>query len=110
MENAKLNSLTNTEFYAGDCGKIVAKLIDEGKKADVVVVDPPRKGCSEELLDLLRDISPRKIVYVSCNAATLARDLKYLREIGYEPKKVQPVDMFPFAGHIETVCMLHKSN
>ena len=109
-ENAKLNNIDNAEFYAGDCGKIVGKLIENGENADVVVVDPPRKGCSEELLAFLNDISPKKIVYVSCNSATLARDIKILKEYGYELKKACAVDMFPMSGHIESVALLVNAN
>ena len=109
--NAALNGITNANFYDGDAGKVLADLSEIGKLADnydVVILDPPRKGCDKKLLDTAVSVNPDRIVYVSCNAATLARDLKMLRELGYEPKKVQPVDMFPFAGHVETVCMLTR--
>ena len=109
--NATLNGITNANFYDGDAGKVLADLSENGKLADnydVVILDPPRKGCDKKLLDTAVSVNPDRIVYVSCNAATLARDLKMLRELGYEPKKVQPVDMFPFAGHVETVCMLTR--
>lgn len=108
-ENAVLNNISNAEFYAGDCGKIVGDLIAGGESADVVVVDPPRKGCSEELLAFLRDISPQKIVYVSCNSATLARDIKILKEYGYNLQKACAVDMFPMSGHVESVALLTLS-
>ena len=74
--------------------------------ADVIVVDPPRKGCDEALLRTIADMGPDKVVYVSCDSATLARDLKYLCGEGYELKKVRPVDMFPETVHVETVCLL----
>jgi len=109
--NATLNDITNAKFYDGDAGKVLSDLSEKGAladKYDLVILDPPRKGCDKKLLDTAISVNPEKIVYVSCNAATLARDLKYLREIGYEPNKVQPVDMFPFAGHVESVVCLEK--
>lgn len=105
-ENAKINGFENAEFYLGDCFKVVDSLIKSGVKADVVIVDPPRKGCSEKLLDLIEKISPKKVVYVSCNSATLARDLKILREKGFVLKKLTPVDMFPQTRHVECVVLL----
>ena len=78
----------------------------ETAHADVIVVDPPRKGCDEALLRTIADMGPDKVVYVSCDSATLARDLKYLCGEGYELKKVRPVDMFPETVHVETVCLL----
>ncbi len=105
-ENAILNGIENASFYAGDCGETVKNLIKNGERADVVVVDPPRKGCSEELLSHLKDISPKKIVYVSCNSATLARDVKILSEYGYKLKKACAVDMFPNCGHVEAVALM----
>lgn len=109
--NAKLNDITNANFYDGDAGKVLSELAESGQladKYDLVILDPPRKGCDKKLIDTAVSVNPDKIVYVSCNAATLARDLKMLCELGYEPKKVQPVDMFPFAGHVEVVCMLSR--
>ena len=80
--------------------------LGENARADVIVVDPPRKGCDETLLDTIVEMQPEKVVYVSCDSATLARDLKYLCERGYQVKKVCPVDMFPITVHVETVCLL----
>ena len=80
----------------------------EGIYADVIVVDPPRKGCEESVLATMVKMQPKRIVYVSCDSATLARDLKYLRGEGYEVKKVQGVDQFPHTVHVETVCLLSK--
>ncbi len=109
-ENAKNNNLTNLNFYAGDAGKTIDYLYETGEKADIVVFDPPRKGADELTLSTIIKMSPKKIVYVSCNPATLARDLKYLAENGgYYPKKVQPVDMFPHTYHVETVALLEKT-
>ena len=110
IENAKLNNIKNAEFFAGKSEDIVPKLYNEKKiKADVMVVDPPRKGCDESLLRLMLNMKPERIVYVSCDSATLARDLKILCESGtYNIEKVQPVDMFPHSYHVETVCLLTK--
>ena len=113
FHNATLNNIENAKFYDGDAGKVLSDLSESGKLADnydIVILDPPRKGCDKKLLDTAVSVNPDRIVYVSCNPATLARDLKILRELGYEPKKVQPVDMFPFAGHVETVCLLTSCN
>ncbi|HIV16572.1 MAG TPA: 23S rRNA (uracil(1939)-C(5))-methyltransferase RlmD [Candidatus Alectryocaccobium stercorigallinarum] len=108
-ENAKLNGLENAEFYAGAAEDVLPELYANGlKKADVVIVDPPRKGCDEKTLSTIADIAPDRIVYVSCNPATLARDLKFMKEKGYEPVRVQPVDMFPMSVHCECVVRLER--
>lgn len=107
-KNAKLNGIENAEFLVGEAEKVIPQLYDEGIRADVVVVDPPRKGCEEVLLRTLVDMQPQRIVYVSCNPSTLARDLKFLCENGFEVKEVQPVDMFPWTGHVETVVLLSR--
>ncbi len=108
-ENAKLNNIDNTEFYVGKSEEIVPMLNKEkGITPDVMVVDPPRKGCEESLLKLMLDMSPDRIVYVSCDSATLARDLKILCADKYEIKKVQPVDMFPHTPHVETVVLMSR--
>ncbi len=108
-KNAALNKVNNAEFYCGDCTEITKELIAKGKSADVVIVDPPRKGCDENLLQLISDISPKRLVYVSCNSATLARDLKILKEkYGYIMTKCSLVDMFAHSGHCEVVAQLHK--
>lgn len=107
-ENAVVNGVKNVEFIVGEAEKVIPQIYSEGVRADVVVVDPPRKGCDEELLKTLVSMEPRRIVYVSCNPATLARDLKYLVENGFEVVEVQPVDMFPWTPHVETVALLRK--
>ncbi len=110
-KNAKNNKIDNAEFYVGKSEEIVPELYKtKGVKPDVMVVDPPRKGCEESLLNLMLQMQPKRIVYVSCDSATLARDLKILCATNeYEIKKVQPVDMFPHSGHVETVVLLsHK--
>lgn len=104
--NAKLNKLENTEFFVGKAEEVVPNLYKEGKTANVVVVDPPRKGCEESVLDTIVSMEPDKVVYVSCNPSTLARDLAYLDERGYKCKEIQPVDMFPHTMHVESVALL----
>lgn len=106
--NAKLNNLDNTEFYVGKAEEVVPKLYKEGKTANVVVVDPPRKGCENSVLDTIVSMEPERVVYVSCNPSTLARDLAYLDERGYSCTEVQPVDMFPHTMHVECVAKLIK--
>lgn len=106
-ENAKLNSISNAEFYCGAAEDVCPPLIKAGEKADVVVVDPPRKGCDEKLIDAIGKMQPDKIVYVSCNVSTLARDAKILHEkYGYELKEAFPFDQFPHSMHVEAVVSL----
>ena len=108
-ENAKLNGLENTEFFVGKAEQVLPREYKKnGVYADVIVVDPPRKGCDETLLETMIEMNPERIVYVSCDSATLARDLKYLCERGYELRKVCPVDQFGMTVHVETVCLLSK--
>lgn len=109
--NASLNGFTNTEFYVGKAEEVLPEKYEkEGVRADVIVVDPPRKGCDENLLSTMVRMQPERIVYVSCDSATLARDLRYLCDNGYELKRVCPADMFPQTVHVETVCLLSKLN
>ena len=108
IENAKINKVENVEFICGEAEKIIPALYKKGVKADVVVVDPPRKGCDIKLLETIVAMEPEKIVYVSCDPSTLARDLKYLAGKGFEVKKAQPVDMFPQTNHIEVVVKLRR--
>ncbi len=105
-ENAKLNDIRNAEFLVGESETVIPEMYKKGIKADVIVVDPPRKGCDEKLLDVIVLMSPERVVYVSCNPATLARDLKYLSERGYVVKEIQPVDMFPQTTHVEAVALV----
>lgn len=104
-ENAELNGITNAEFYDGDSTEIVEKLLKDGKKADVVTVDPPRKGCTAGLLELIRTMRPNRLVYVSCNSATLARDAKILKSYGFKLKRLCAADMFPQTSHVECVAL-----
>lgn len=108
--NAKLNKLDNVEFYVGKAEEVVPKMYSEGKTADVVVVDPPRKGCDEKVLDTIVSMKPDRVVYVSCNPSTLARDLAYLNERGYKCVEIQPVDMFPHTMHVESCAKIVKKS
>lgn len=108
--NAKENAIKNARFYQGDAGDFMVSMADAGEKADVVFMDPPRAGSTQEFLSSAVKLQPSRIVYVSCNPETLARDLKYLVKNKYQVKKIQPVDMFPFTEHVETVCCLHRVN
>ena len=107
--NAKINGIKNAEFYVGKAEEVLPeKYRTEGIKADVIVIDPPRKGCDEALLDTIVKMQPQRVVYVSCDSATLARDLKYMKERGYEVEKGEAVDMFPMTVHVETVVLLSQ--
>ena len=104
--NAELNNITNAQFETGAAEVVIPKLYAEGKRFDVLVVDPPRKGCDEELLNTIIEYKPKRVVYVSCNPGTLARDLRILEDGGYRTQEVQPVDMFPHSSHVECVAWL----
>lgn len=109
-KNAQDNNCSNAEFILGDAAEKLPQLLAEGVKPDIVVVDPPRAGCEQKVLKAIADVEPQRIVYVSCNPASLARDLAYLSECGYKTMAAQPVDMFPMCAHVETVCLLSKFN
>ena len=114
--NAKINEITNAEFFVGKAEEVLPEYYTdyakehpgEHARADVIVVDPPRKGCERSVLDTMVQMEPERIVYVSCDSATLARDVKYLRENGYEIRKVKATDMFPMSVHVETVVLLSQ--
>lgn len=106
--NAKQNGITNSEFSVGKSEEVIPKLIQEGVKPEIIVVDPPRKGCDAKLLDAIGEAQPERVVYVSCDPSTLARDLKYLETKGYRVVEVQPVDMFPMTKHVETVALITR--
>ncbi len=109
--NARLNNITNAEFYVGAAEEVLPKKYKEDNiKADVIVVDPPRKGCEQSLLDTILAMAPKRVVYVSCDPATLARDLKYLCEKDYELTKVRAVDQFAHSTHVETCVLLTRKN
>lgn len=109
QRNARINGIDNAHFFCGPAEKIVPELYEAGERADVVMLDPPRKGADEITLSAIIKSAPSRIVYVSCNPETLARDAKFLRESGgYDIKRVQPVDMFPHTGHVETVVLFRR--
>lgn len=107
--NMKLNHIDNAEFFVGKAEEVIVEKYEEGLHAEVVVVDPPRKGCEPVLLETILKMKPEKIVYVSCDPATLARDARILADGGYEVKKVQPVDMFPMTIHVEAIILMTRS-
>ena len=107
-DNAKRNGIENAEFFCGDAGQAALELEAKGIKADVVVVDPPRKGLNADTIEALHRFSPRRIVYVSCDPATLARDVALLKERGYTLKNAQAVDLFPRCSHVESIVCLSK--
>ena len=107
IENCKINNITNAEYFAGDTERLLTDLIENRKiKPDVIVVDPPRKGLDNTTTENILKIKPNRVVYVSCNPATLMRDLSKL-EGKYEIKKIQPVDMFPYTSHVECCSVLY---
>lgn len=108
--NARNNKVRNIQFYQNDAGKFLTEMAEQGAAADVVLMDPPRSGSSEEFLTALTDMMPGRVVYISCNPETLVRDLKVLTGKGYRVEKGVAVDMFPFTSHIETVVCLHAPN
>lgn len=109
-QNAAVNHIENGEFFCGDAAEAARMLADRGERPDVIVLDPPRKGCSPDLVRTAAEFGPERIVYVSCDPATLARDLKLFAQLGYPPVEAAPVDMFPGTAHVETVVLLSKLN
>lgn len=113
-ENAKLNNIDNAEFIVGKTEEVFPQMARQRDgtsipdRANKVVLDPPRKGCEKETLEAIVGLNPEKVVYVSCNPSTMARDVKYLVENGYKVVEVQPVDMFPFSGHVESIVRIEK--
>lgn len=107
-KNAERNGISNAHFICGDSALAAQKLKSEGIDPDVIILDPPRKGCQRELLETVAEMNPKRVVYVSCDPATLARDLKIFAELGYKTQEVTPVDMFPRTAHVECVCLLEK--
>lgn len=106
--NARANGVKNARFYAADAGDFMEDMAKHGQKADVVITDPPRAGCSPRFLRSLIKLAPKRIVYVSCDPDTLARDLNTLTRAGYKVVKIQPVDMFPHTNHVESVVCLKR--
>ena len=105
-ENAKLNGIDNAEFICSDASQAAKTLLERGEKPDVVILDPPRKGCDEALINTVAKMKPDRVVYVSCDSATLARDCRRFADLGYETVRATPVDMFPHTAHVETVALL----
>ncbi len=108
-ENARRNGMDNAQFWCGDADSAAKRLLDENLRPDVVTVDPPRKGLAPEVIQTIAQMSPRRVVYVSCDPATLARDLKRFRESGYEPERAAAVDLFPRTHHVECVALLSRA-
>lgn len=109
-ENKKQNNVENVEFIVGKSEEEIPKLIASGVHPDVIMLDPPRKGCEESLLHAITKVNPKKIVYVSCDPATLARDLNILDGLGYTAREIQPVDMFPQTSHVESVVLITRKD
>ena len=110
IANAKRNGIRNARFYPGDAGEWMEAMAAEKEQADVVFMDPPRAGSDRRFLDSLLKLAPSRVVYISCNPETQARDLAYLIQKGYRVRSIQPVDMFPWTEHVETVVLLSKLN
>ncbi len=108
VRNAKQNGISNIRFYQGDAGEFMAEMAARREKADVVFMDPPRSGSTEKFMEAAVKLAPERIVYISCNPETQARDLKYLTKRGYRMAEACPVDMFPFTGHVETVVLMSR--
>ena len=107
-ENAERNGIQNASFVTGKAEEVLPEMVAEGLRPDVIVVDPPRKGLEPEVISAIAAAEPDRLVYVSCNPATLARDAALLRDQGYEIRRVQPVDMFPYTSHVETVVLMSR--
>ena len=107
--NATLNGIKNAHYVVDSAENAMAQWNRQGIKPDVILVDPPRKGLTESFIKASADMSPRKITYISCNPATMARDIKRYEELGYKLTKVQPVDLFPQTHHVECVALLVKA-
>lgn len=109
-ENAARNGVKNAEFFCGDASDVAKKLARENLRPDVITVDPPRKGLAADVVESIAEMQPQRVVYVSCDSATMARDVKRLADLGYTAQRACAVDMFPRADHVETICLLSKLN
>ncbi len=107
-ENADLNQVHNTSFFIGQVEKVLPSLYNKGLRPDVIVIDPPRKGCTREVIETIATMEPQRIVYISCNPSTLARDIAYFKELNYITEQIQPVDMFPFTSHVECIALIQR--
>ena len=110
IANAKRNGIKNVRFFCDDAGEFMLGMVQDGEKADIVFMDPPRAGSDECFLSSLVTLAPKKVVYISCNPETQQRDLRFLTKRGYKVEKIQPVDMFPHTNHVETVVQLVRKN
>ena len=108
IAGAKKNHISNIRFYQADAGEFMVKLAEAGQRVDVVLMDPPRSGSDEKFLSSVVRLKPERVVYISCNPETLARDLKYLCGKGYRMVKGKAFDMFPFTSHVETVVLMSR--
>ena len=108
VNNAKMNGIDNIRFYCNDAGRFLVNMAEQGENADVVIMDPPRSGSTEEFMDAVGKLGAGKVVYVSCNPETLARDVRYMKKLGYRAVEAWPVDMFPETDHVETVVLLSQ--
>ncbi len=108
-KNAEANGIKNAEFFCADASRAAARLLEAGVRPNVVVVDPPRKGLAADVIPTIAQMHPQRIVYVSCDPATLARDIARFKETGYTPQKAEAVDLFPGCAHVETVCLLSRN-
>ena len=108
VNNAKMNGIDNIRFYCNDAGRFLVNMAEQGENADVVIMDPPRSGSTEEFMDAVGKLGAGKVVYVSCNPETLARDVRYMKKLGYRAVEAWPVDMFPETDHVETIVLLSK--
>ena len=108
QRNAELNGITNASYMCAPAEQAIQTWLNQGIKADVILVDPPRKGLTESFIASSVSMEPQRIIYISCNPATMARDIKLYQELGYELKKVQPVDLFPQTHHVECVVLLQR--
>ena len=108
--NSSANGIKNIDLICDDATRFMQKMAAKGERVDVVILDPPRAGTTYEFICAVSAVGARKVVYISCNPETQARDLKMFKKKGYDVKKIQPVDMFPHTGHVETVCLLTKKN
>ena len=106
ISNCKRNKITNARFYKDDAGKFMTDMAEAGEKADIVIMDPPRAGSDEAFMSSILTLAPNRVVYVSCNPETLARDLEFMTKNGYKVKEIQPVDMFPYTHHVEVVILM----
>ena len=109
-KNAERNGIVNAEFLCADAAEAAAKLEARGERPDVIIIDPPRKGCAPELLHTVVQMNPERMVYVSCDPATLARDMRILADLGYVPQELTPVDMFPRTAHVECVTLFKRKS